>query len=99
MLCVMHKLTVEGYRSIRRLSIDLLPINVLTGPNGCGKSNLYNSLVLIARAAEGRLARTIPAEGAPLTSSGPEGRRSSNAATGLRVVGSPEPYLTGAQSL
>jgi predicted ATPase len=60
---MIQKLTIEGYRSIRDLSIDLLPINVLTGANGCGKSNLYNSLVLIARAAEGRLARAIAEEG------------------------------------
>jgi predicted ATPase len=60
---MIKKLNIEGYRSIRDLSLHLLPINVLTGPNGCGKSNLYNSLVLIARAAEGRLARTIAEEG------------------------------------
>src|ERR1700747_2763874 len=60
---MLKKLNIEGYRSIRDLSLDLLPINVLTAPNGCGKSNLYNSLVLIARAAEGRLARAIAEEG------------------------------------
>ena len=56
-------LHMEGYRSVRDLNLDLRGINVLTGPNRCGKSNLYNSLVLIARAAEGRLARAIAEEG------------------------------------
>jgi predicted ATPase len=60
---MIKELHVEGYRSIRDLSFALLPINVLTGPNGCGKSNLYNSISLLARAAEGRLARAIAEEG------------------------------------
>jgi predicted ATPase len=57
------RIHVTGYRSVRNLRFQLGPINVLTGPNGCGKSNLYTSLVLLSRAAQGQLARAIASEG------------------------------------
>ena len=60
---MIRSIHVAGYRSVRELSLQLQPINVLTGPNGCGKSNLYNSLVLIGRAVQGQFARAIAEEG------------------------------------
>jgi predicted ATPase len=58
-----HQLTVAGYRSIRTLGLKLAAVNVLTGPNGCGKSNLYNSIFLLSKAAAGGFARAIADEG------------------------------------
>ncbi len=59
----LQSLSVKGYRSIRELEMRLDGVNVLVGPNGCGKSNLYRALVLLAAAAEGRLARSLAQEG------------------------------------
>ncbi|MCP3104111.1 AAA family ATPase [Myxococcus sp. K15C18031901] len=57
------RLHVSGYRSVRELSLELGPVNVIVGANGSGKSNLYRALSLLVAAAEGRLARTFAEEG------------------------------------
>lgn len=46
---------VENYKSIKKLSIKLGRINVLIGENGCGKSNILESLVLASAATQNKL--------------------------------------------
>jgi predicted ATPase len=54
---------VTGYRSVRSLRLHLSQINVLTGANATGKTNLYNSVFLLAKAAAGGFAQVIAEEG------------------------------------
>jgi predicted ATPase len=56
-------LRVSGYRSLRAVRLPLQRLNILVGPNGCGKSNLYRAMYLLTAAAGGRLAQTLAEEG------------------------------------
>jgi predicted ATPase len=58
-----HELFVGGYRSIRSLTVPLSSLNVIVGPNGCGKTNLYRSMYLLAVAANGQFSKTLAEEG------------------------------------
>jgi len=56
-------LAISGYRSLRRVTLALESLNVVTGANGSGKSSLYRALRLLAEIAQGRVIRAIAAEG------------------------------------
>lgn len=58
-----QEIEISGYRSVDDLRLELSNVTVLVGPNGCGKSNIYQSINLIAAAATGQFARRIAEEG------------------------------------
>ena len=53
MTAALGRLVVEGFRSIRRLELDLTTdVTVLIGANGSGKSNLVSALELVSRVVD-----------------------------------------------
>ncbi|MBK1885083.1 AAA family ATPase [Marinobacter sp. DY40_1A1] len=60
---MINAFAVSNYRSLKGIVAPLAGLNVVTGANGCGKSNLYKSLRLLAEAAKGNLISSIAQEG------------------------------------
>lgn len=56
-------ISIQGYRSIQNIRLTMDEINVIVGANGCGKSNLYKAVHLLAKAMSGELADTLALEG------------------------------------
>src|SRR5690349_25061244 len=59
-----NKLTIEGFKSIRKLeNFELRSLNVLIGANGAGKSNFVGFFRLLRELIEKRLQLAIATEG------------------------------------
>ncbi len=56
-------LAINNYRSLLQLVIPLGRLNVITGANGSGKSNLYKALRLLAETAQGGVVNALAKEG------------------------------------
>ncbi|MCW5625081.1 MAG: AAA family ATPase [Burkholderiales bacterium] len=56
-------LAVANYRTLRDLVLPLAQLNVITGANGAGKSNVYRALRLLAETAQGRVVPSLAREG------------------------------------
>jgi len=78
-------LSAENYRSLRKVSLRLAALTVVTGPNGSGKSNLYRILWLLARISEGAFARALAAEGG-LTSAHWAGPRTQKGGVRMKIA-------------
>jgi predicted ATPase len=56
-------LAIDNYRSLFEMVIPLGRLNVITGANGSGKSNLYRALRLLAETAQGGVVNALAREG------------------------------------
>lgn len=54
-MLTLDRIEIEGFKSIRKVALELGPVNVLIGANGAGKSNFISVFTLLQRAMEGRL--------------------------------------------
>src|SRR3954464_12906250 len=68
-------LAIYNYRSLRDFVMPLSALNVVTGANGSGKSNVYRALRLLADIAQGRIITSLAREGGLQSTlwAGPEG--------------------------
>lgn len=60
---MLNTLAVANYRSLLKLTIPLGQLNLITGANGSGKSNLYRALRLLAETAQGGVISALAKEG------------------------------------
>ncbi|MBL8268469.1 AAA family ATPase [Steroidobacter sp.] len=56
-------LAIANYRSLRSVIVPLTELNVVSGENGTGKSNLYRTLRLLAETAQGNVIASLAREG------------------------------------
>ena len=72
----LKSIQVRGFRSIKEMTLELLPLNILIGANGAGKSNLIAFFKLVNEMMGGRLQQHI----------GTTGRATGNLYFGPRVT-------------
>ena len=60
---MLKHIDIKGYRSLKDVSLDMEPLNVLIGPNGGGKSNFMDVFALFKEAARGGLSEGIDRRG------------------------------------
>lgn len=60
---MLHTLAIANYRSLLKLTVPLGRLNLITGANGSGKSNLYRALRLLAETAQGGVVNALAREG------------------------------------
>ena len=60
---MINTLAISNYRSLLNLVIHFGRLNVITGENASGKSNLYKALRLLSETAQGGVINSLASEG------------------------------------
>src|SRR5439155_7241639 len=62
-LAILGRVTLNGFKSIKAMDLELRPLNVLIGANGAGKSNLVSFFKMLNEMMAGRLQQYIGTTG------------------------------------
>lgn len=60
---MIKKIVIQGYKSIKDQTVNLLPVNILIGGNGIGKSNFISIFTLIRNLYEQNLQSYVLSKG------------------------------------
>jgi len=60
---MINTLRIFNYKSFKDIKLKLKPLNILIGPNGCGKSNFIDIFSLLGSGAKGELLTAINSRG------------------------------------
>jgi predicted ATPase len=90
-------LAIANYRSLRELVLPLDRLNLVTGANGSGKSNLYRALRLLAETAQGGVVRALAREGGLSSTlwAGPEAMTARMKRGEVPIQGGPRQHAIG----
>jgi predicted ATPase len=61
---MLHRIDIQGFKSIKNLSLEMKPINILIGSNGVGKSNFVSFFKLVNKIYDQRLQQYALQQGA-----------------------------------
>lgn len=60
---MINHIRIKNFRSVRDIELELGALNIVFGPNGCGKSNIYKAIHLLTACADGKFSGYISDEG------------------------------------
>ena len=55
-MATLKKIEIQGYRSIKKATLEIRKLNVLIGANGAGKSNFVSFFMMLNEMMAGRFA-------------------------------------------
>ena len=60
---ILRKISIQGYKSIKKLELDLDQINIFIGANGSGKSNFLSFFTFLQKIYQQSLQKYVAMKG------------------------------------
>ena len=60
---MIRSIYIDNYRLVKNVFLELDRLNIVFGPDGCGKSNIYKAIQLLSGAASGQRSEIFSSDG------------------------------------